>query len=514
MFESLNNIMDEVRRAWPFRWQALLIATVTAAIATIVTLVFPDSYTARVQIAVPKLNDLTPTTIHDAEVRFLNDATLDLILRNIDTGMDLSTQAAREHAKNVLRTHIDIAGTDSEQFIISCTDGDPTRARDICATLQAAFEAAVAANNDPKEMQKQVASQEALLEAAERKLQEYRLAHIDVFGQGGVETRLDAARSVLEKAKSDYDAAVRNRDQLQENWRSQSSINAGTEPPPSATGDPLIDRLNAAYTQLETLRARFSENHPDVVTARGEVEAILRQYPPDVRMCTPDDSRSTGFDSGAPAGASNGDYVIDRQEVNVVAANIIVCRLQVSYSSAQSDVDTLTRLSAEQPPLQAQLTELTLQRDALKERIDNLRRRMQDQGSVDNSLLYTIVEKPAVPTAPSSPNRRLWLLVSLLAALAGGAAVAYGRGLLADAFVRPAQLERAFKLPFYGSISQVSGLSTLLGQSAQIISFATALGLLVFTMLALMLADPYVTAARHWLIDAASSIVFPAGQSK
>lgn len=518
MNETLNSVLDRMLKAWPYRWQGLAVAAIAAGAATLAILLLPDVYTASAHIAVTLHNDETPVQIHNAEVRLMNDQTLDQALNQL--GSDAKSPMARQRARTALRRRIAFDGLDTANFVIRCSDAAPARARDLCNLLLNVFVNAVAesgANANGDTLQQDLAEQLALLSAAERKLEEFRRAHLEVFGQGGIAVRLDTARAALDKARSDYLRAVSLRDQLQASWRAKTDDRSGAASTTvQSNGDPLIDRLYTLYAQLETLRARYSEDHPDVVVARREVETIVLQYPPDIRMCSRDQPKTLSrADWPAPivalaamdAGSTPADRPrLDRGTVNVVAANISVCRGEEALSHAETDVRNLAEISASSYPLQQELEQLTHDRDMIKVRVDDIQDRIRSNSGIDVASMYSVIEAPNVPASPSSPDRPLWLMAALAGALASGGLIAYLRGSMAGTFIRGSEVERAFSLPFYGSISQLGSLRNRLGLSTKLASFSIAAAALVAAMLILILADPFIAAGRRWAVGTMDSV--------
>lgn len=500
---TLSALLDEARRAWPFRWLGLVFAVAIAAIVSVATLLLPDMYTSTAQIAILQSGGQATTPVHNAEIRFIDDEALDAVLNEVDLGMNLATPSARQHARDRVRARISTSGVDTELFQIHCRDTKPARAKAVCDVMLRKFRDAIAKNTDTGVLALQLVELQRVLSGAEKRLQEFRVAHLDIFGGGGIDARLDAARTAEEKATADYEAAVKRRDEYQRIWRASrtdptQAASAGLTAP---AGDPLIDRLYTAYAELEGLRSRYSENHPDVILSRRQIETIVRQYPPDARMCTRGDK--SGAESSAIANADDAP-AIDRPTVDTAAANIAVCRALAALTSAEAEVDNLTALNASAPPIQAELNRLTAERDAARDRVDTMRRRIQELDVGDPANLYSVVSAPEVPRAPSSPNRPLWLAGALLAALVGGGLGAYGRGIVASTFVSPGEVRRVYALPFYGAVSQVGGLRSRVDQGAQLITFLGVLGALIGVMLVLILADPYITIARRWVVGGAS----------
>ena len=71
----------------------------------------------------------------------------------------------------------------------------------------------------------------------------------------------------------------------------------------------------------------------------------------------------------------------------------------------------------------------------------------------NNKAKYQITNQPTLPAFPTGPNRPLYLIGVVLAAIAGGIGAAYLRGAITGVFVAPRELEEAFQLPVIGTIS-------------------------------------------------------------
>ncbi|MFZ1990126.1 MAG: hypothetical protein WAW96_10190 [Alphaproteobacteria bacterium] len=514
MQETIDAILDEVRRAWSFKWAGLITAWTIAAIATVTILVLPDRYTSSARVGISLNDGEVPQRIATAEATFVNDATLDAILDKIDFGINLKSRASREHAKEILRARVLLTGQGSDTFTISYTDTVPERARAVSDQLLAAFlGVATDSTSDQKliaSLQDNLSTQETALAKATKDVEDYRRAHLDVLGGDGIEARLDAARTELDKSKSDYQASVRLRDQLQADWRINPSQTDNTSSSMSLSlpiTDPLIDQLNTAYAQLRDLRTQYSEQYPDVILARKQVESIFLRYPPSLRMC------SSGSTASAPAAAlpapsSAGDAassdqtinqttVINQTAVNVVAANIAVCRANANLTEAQNDFDRLSAVASTAFPIEQKLRNLTGTSDAITAKINDLKSKLSD-ATGESGKSVSIIQAPVVPTSPASPNRGVLLLATLLGSLGAGVAMAYVGGLLANTFAREVELERTFGLPVYGSVSKVSSLRTQIDQTAHNLTFLVAVTVLVAMLLALIIANPLIVAARQW----------------
>ncbi len=91
-----------------------------------------------------------------------------------------------------------------------------------------------------------------------------------------------------------------------------------------------------------------------------------------------------------------------------MAANIAVCRSLAALTEADRAVDTLTKLNLTAPPIEEELARRTTERDGARDRVDAMRRRVQELDATGGSTnSYTVVATPDLPGTPTSPIVRI-----------------------------------------------------------------------------------------------------------
>jgi uncharacterized protein involved in exopolysaccharide biosynthesis len=164
------------------------------------------------------------------------------------------------------------------------------------------------------------------------------------------------------------------------------------------------DKLGALRAALNTKQVLYSDQHPDVVALKRQIEALEEQQ-------------------------------------NAQAANM---------ESSAGTVET-------------QMADLNRDYAVMKEKYEELRVRAEaarisrDARADTVSLQFRIIEPPEVPVRPSGPKRTLLLLAVLFASLGGGLALAFLLSETDDSFATPRSLRQAFNLPLLGSVCLVPG---------------------------------------------------------
>ncbi len=455
MDDAFSALGDEIRRALRFRWSGLFIAIAIASVAATVVTLLPDQYSASARIAVNlDRNGEVPSIIVDAEDGLLSDLTLERTLGKIDFGTSGMAPSEVEGAKNTLKRRIHLTGMAGETLTVQFSDADPARALGVVQEILASFQdyvstiGEVGSEGAVRTLEDLIKATLARTNEAERKVTDYRLQHMDIFGQGGVEERLDQAKVAVDTAQANYRTAVSWRDQNIDALRSGRAESGGLSvmPPQLVSGDPVINQINTLYLQLVSLRSLYSDNYPDVISTSRELNGLLLQFPADENSCqvpaTMGDKTAARAPNGiAPSSAPGPVYLSaspaydsaapSAEDVTIRIANVVACRSKQVIASSQAEFNGLKALQASAYPIQSEMRRLTADRDAAQGRLQDLWELQRGGAGGPVSDLYTIDQSPEFPIAPSGPNRRLWLMAVLAAALAGGVFFAYLRALIA-----------------------------------------------------------------------------------
>jgi len=258
------------------------------------------------------------------------------------------------------------------------------------------------------------------LEAQERSLGAFKLSHLGELPQQ-VEANLASLDRLNTQLRLNGESQIRVLDRRE---RLEQQLAAAESAPraavPATPASPRAERIAKLRSQLEDLRRTFTDEYPDVIRVRGELQALERQHERD-----PLPSRDVAAPSQDAAERL-------RQEIASVDAEVDSLKneeaaLRRAVTSYEQRVDNVPRRQEEFD---------TLSRDyaTTKERYESLVKRYEDAQLADsleqgrNVEQFRILDPAVPPREPAAPNRVRLLVM----ALAGAIAIAAAAVLLAE----------------------------------------------------------------------------------
>jgi polysaccharide chain length determinant protein (PEP-CTERM system associated) len=393
--------------------------------AIVICYILPKKYEARSIVFIEKnvLNDLfrgiaTTPTVEDT-LRGLNSTIksrtlLTKVINELDLNVKQQSDAQLEATILGLQKNTIIKLDERDWLItVSFIDGNPRLARDYVNTLVRRFiednlsvkrEASYGATSFLSE---QIASYKEKIDKADAEINNYKREKGPLLDEAvSFHTEIGAGQQRLD------DLTLR-RSQL-ETARNQLKRN-----------NPARTRLLALQKRLEELRLEYTDNYPEVLKVKADIETAQKEV--------------NGNSSGSASTVS------DPQELERVEAE-----LQAVRSSEQSQRALLANtrgLMRESPSARATLEKLLQE----KNRYANLYEQLVAKGGQaevskqlevqDKSTTLRIVEPAVMPIKPVSPNRIKIMLFGIVAGFATG----FGLLLLIDYFDKTVKTADALK---------------------------------------------------------------------
>jgi len=471
---SLTELRVRGHALWRRRWVALATAWGLMLLGSTIVVLLPDQYQAAARVYVdtdslmgPLLKGIAveddPTQqLAIMQSTLLSRPNLTEVARAIFPAMNASNEVEVEDAMDRLKTRTDVEVSGNKLFTIAHVESDPKLAKDV---VQAFLNIFVEGNlgQDRSDMDnaqsfiaKQLALYEKQLQEIEKRRADFQAKNADVISpsKGSFSEQLEKARTDVEQATADL-ANVKERG-LPAAHTQKSSSDASSE---EEAKDP-----NLAQSQLEELRAElqkkqaiYSDQHPDIVSLKRQVETLEEQNA-----------------QGATA--------------RLALAKQALKRLDDMASSAAA--------------VEAQMADLNRDYDVLKQKYDELRVRAEsarisrDARTDTASLRFRVVEPPEVPVRPSGPKRTLLLLAVLCASIGGGLALAFLLSEMDDSFSTPRKLSEAFSLPVLGSVCRIPSKNDEYRRYADLMTMSVgAGGLVALCLLLIVLTSGMVQSA-------------------
>lgn len=472
----MNQIAEELlialRAIWRRRWLAIAAMWGVTLLGFAAVWVMPNRYEANARIYVdtqtvlkPLMQGLAFQPDTDQQVRMLaktlvSRPNVEHILKAVHAKVP-PTGVAHEKAIDEMIDRIKIDGG-GNLYVISVKDTDPAAAKAVVAALVDLFvgNGTEAKQRDSSEagsfIDEQIKTYEAKLSEAENRLKDFKIRN---FGVSGVSTQDYFARTSqisdeVTRLQIAYSAAVQSRDALKRELSSEDPHLPAdaTNPPIPVAPSELDSRIDTQKKQLDELLRKYTEAHPDVISARQTIRALEAQRA----------AERAALKNGGRTGSAATSPVFQRIRVSLADAEANVASLGSQLAAQQARLAELRASASKAPQAEAELAQLNRDYDVIRKNYEMLvsRRESASLGvKMDESAQladFRVIEPPHVMPKAVFPDRTALADLAMLAALAVGLGLAWALSLIYPTFSTPRQLEVATKRPVIGMISSVT----------------------------------------------------------
>jgi uncharacterized protein involved in exopolysaccharide biosynthesis len=250
-----------------------------------------------------------------------------------------------------------------------------------------------------------------------------------------------------------------------------------------AAGAPAVAPTPASQVaklreQLRELRGKFSEQYPDVIRLKGEIEKL------------------EGQQENADSGSSDDQVSTPPTDSVQRVTEQSLAQVQSDLTSLKSEAGLLRRLITDYearvenaPKRQEELQQLSRGSDTSKDRYDTLLKRYEEAQLAENLEqgqnveLFRVLDPAVVPTAPSAPNTLWLLLVGFAASVALAFAAVVAAERLDTSFHTADDLRAFVSVPTLAVIRRIPTQAAVRGQRIRFalttIAIITGLALMV-----------------------------------
>jgi polysaccharide chain length determinant protein (PEP-CTERM system associated) len=511
---------------WRFRWPALAVSWIVALVGLVVVFKVPDNYEASARIYVdtqsilkPLMSGLAVQPNIEQQVVMLSRTLLsrpnmEKLVRMADLDLASQSKAQQDALIANLTRNLQIrnAGRDN-LYTLSYRDSEPAKAQKVVQSLVSIFvESSLGDSRKDTQSAKafldeQIKSYEAKLEEAETRLQEFKLRNIQLHSAEGGDSasrlgtlgeQLNQARLALREAEQARDAA---KQQLAAEKSQTANLATQSLLQESAVGiaTPEIDaRLEAQKRNLDALMQRFTDQHPDVVSARRlikELEEQKRKEVQEIRRATMNAPGGAAGSGGASLAYQEMNRLLATSEVQVAALRARVAELTARYNNAREMLKTAPQLETEAAQLNRDYAVHKKNYEALVARRETAAMSGQLEG-VPGVIDFRVIDPPRVSSAPVSPNRLLLLPMAFVIALGAGLFLAFAGSQLRPVFHSAGELRAKVAIPLLGAVTRVANAAELRTERLNMIRFWAGSGGLVGTFLVIFVAMSILAARR------------------
>ena len=510
MQEVINQLQAAARGMWKYRWLGVLVAWIVALVGTVMVFRIPDQFEASARIHVDTLSILKPLMAGlavqpdvDQQISMLSRTLIsrpnvEKLVRMADLDLKNKSKAQQEATIDDLMKTLRIAGTGRDNlYVLSYRDTEADRAKRAIQSLVSIFvESGLGATRNDAASAKafindQIKSYLTKLEEAEARLKDFRLRNLDLpFGEGrDTASRLGELASQLEKARLELREAENARDAAKSALSSEKSRPADLstqsllQESAISVATPEIDaRLDAQRRQLDNMLQRFTEQHPDVLSARRLVRDLEEQKRKEVQILR---KAAMAAPPGVAVGAGAGSLAAQEFNRMLAMSEVQVASLRARVGEYTSRYNQVRASLKTAPQLEAEAVQLNRDYEIHKKNYESLVSRRESatiSGDLDvasGMADFRLIDPPRVSPQPVSPNRVLLLPLVLLAAVVGGLFAAFAGSQVRPVFFHPGELRAKLDLPILGMVSAVMGDADTRRRRIDRLRFIAASGSLV-----------------------------------
>lgn len=502
MQETIERILNYLHGIWRFRWTAIITAWIIAPIGWAVVAVLPNTYEANAQVYVdtdsilkPLLRGLAVESVDITErlgmmsIALLSRPNLEKMIRDADLDVNLTTAGQKEALIADLLKNIQIRGTRTHRtprpephnlYIISVRNSNPETAYKIVNSLLNIFlEDTLGGTREGTDvaqrfLDQQIKEYEAKLAAAEKRLNDFKRVNVDSLPEQGSSyyQRLQATQNSLDEIELELHEARNRKDELTRQLQGVSPTQRFIAADGTHIMSPIEQRITILQKNLDELRLKYTDQHPDVIETRTALEQLQRER---------DEQEKSGLNASDNQ-AQNPMYQQIKLALGEVEANIAA--LRVRYNEYKDRMERLKTQIEVLPQVEAELTALNRDYEINKNNYDTLITRKssakisEQAEQTGEDVKLKVIDPPRVPATPVAPNRLVLSAVVIFMAYALGMGLAFLLSQVKPAFYTQKMLRQAIDMPILGSVSMMSLPTTIYRRKLQLIAFFVASGVL------------------------------------
>jgi polysaccharide chain length determinant protein (PEP-CTERM system associated) len=469
MVDLMAMLVAFLKEIAKYRWYAMAVSWIVAIVGWAVIYQMPNDYQASARVYVdtqsilkPLLAGMTTVPNLDQQVTFMRRTLIsrpnvERVMRMVD--LDIKAKTVKDHEQMIddLMAQIKISGTERDDiYTISYDSPNPKLGKDIVQSLLTIFvEGSFGDKKQDSEkavqfIDDQIKSYEDKLATAENALKDFKIKNLGLLPRQGSDysSKMAELTDSLNQAKLELTEAEQGRNSIKQQI-------AGEEPAPIAevqdttpTNPELDARIEALNKNLDQLRLQFTEEHPDIVSAKRLIANLEARK-----------KEEASHHKRSSDGGGNYNAVTAQLNIQLSMAETRVASLRARVDEYSARLNHLKSQSTAAPEVEAQLAQLNRDYQINKDNYEKLVSRRDaaklsgDLSSATDMLTFRVIDPPTVPLVPVGPNRMRLFSVVFGAALLAGIAVALLMSQFRPTFLSQRSLREVTGLPILGSVS-------------------------------------------------------------
>ena len=470
MNQVFEQILGYLRGVWHRRWLVLIIAWLIAVVSWVYIYSLENRYRAAARVFVDTQSMLKPLLgglVTQPNVQqqvlmitrtILSRPNLEKLARMTDLDLRAKTPQQQESLYADLAGKISLGAVGDNLYVISFEDSNPDLAKRVVQALLTIFtESSMGGTRtdltkSQKFIDEQLKSYEDKLLAKEKEMEEFKRRNIaNMPGTtGGFYAQYTQVSSALEQAKQELEEAGNRKQQLSRQLEDQEETLVSTIPVTPATSA-LDARITSLQTQIDTLRLRYTDLHPEITRTKTLIARLLEQKK--------QEQDTTRKQSQETVKAQNPIYqqltiAIAEADANMASLKSRVAQLARKKADLYRTVDLVPRIEGEYTQMMRDYGVYQKNYAALIDRRETASLTSEVETKTD-TVDFRVIDPPRVAGKPVWPNRPLLVTVTPFGGLAVGIALAFLLGQLRPTVLNRRQLSELTELPLLGAVSMI-----------------------------------------------------------
>jgi polysaccharide chain length determinant protein (PEP-CTERM system associated) len=350
-------------------------------------------------------------------------------------------------------------------FFVNVTLDDARTAQEVCTTVTSMFieenlRRRQAQSEDTTQfLSQQLTEAKAKLDEQDAKLAAFKGHYIGALPDQeqtnlnlltGLTSQLDAASQALARAQQDKSFV---QSMLTQQVASYEASKTGQSP------ETMDQQLAALQTQLASLKARYTDDYPDVIKAKADIEAMQKKI-------AENNARKSATEPDTAQKPSVEPSAITQLRAQVHTYDQVIAEKTKEQEQIKQQIKMYQDRVQSSPAVEQQYKELTRGYQTALESYNELQKK-RDDSSMATELerkqqgeQFRVLDPANLPELPSFPNRPLFALGGLGGGLALGVGIALFLELQNTSMRSERDVEFALRLPVLAIVPAIEPVSS------------------------------------------------------
>ena len=471
----------DIRHYWGMiqkrKYVSLAVALIVLSIFTWGSFIWPKTYEAVSTVAVEKSSLIDPlikgvgvsSNLEGVLGNLKNNITSRNIIERVMKKLDLDAKSKNasqyESAIDEIRDNLHItvmqsggrqADSGTALFTISYMGKNPKTVRDIVNTLVSEYiEENMGYRTTDAEgaydfIKNQLLEYKTKVDESDKAIREFREKNPRMIPQNepALLAKIDGLQTARMESEIRLKEQLRKKENLQKQLSGEKELTVAYV---TREGTPQ-GRLDYLNNQLITLQAKYTENYPEVIKVKHEIDDLKRQLA--------EGKTSKSESSGSETSAMNPIYQQLRQDMSTTAADVDSLRARIAELSRQQG--KLDNLLGKMPKEQEEWSKLQRDKNVYQKIYDELLNKLEnakvskDLEVTNKTGAFRVVDPAILPPLPVKPNRVKMILLGFLFGILSGIGVVLGLEYLKPTFKDEGSIESLLKVPVLALIPTIN----------------------------------------------------------